>query len=183
MLLTKMKYYSTNIDFCWNQCYNIVNKIEEVKFMAKYCPYVNRDVVYLQCQECDCKICENDWFYCLVVGSRNFNNYSMMNAYLNKVLSAHSKIVIISGGANGADSLAEQYANEHNYPLIVMKADWDKYGKSAGYIRNQQMHDFIAKHSKRGCVAFWDGKSKGTAHNFPICEKMKTPLRIYRFDK
>lgn len=150
--------------------------------MAKYCPYTNNNVVYLQCQECDNKICEKEWFYCLVVGSRTFSDYAKMESYLDKMLSSHkNKVVIVSGGANGADSLAEKYANNHDYPLIVMKADWNKWGKAAGYIRNQQMHDFIAKHEHRGCVAFWDGKSKGTAHNFPICEKMRTPLRICKF--
>lgn len=150
--------------------------------MGKYCPYTDGDVVYLQCQECDAKICEEDWFYCLVVGSRNFNDYTKMRTYLDKMLSGHKdKVVIVSGGAKGADYLAERYANERNYPLIVMKAEWDKWGKSAGYVRNQKMHDFIAKHPHRGCVAFWDGQSKGTAHNFPICEKMGTPLRICRF--
>lgn len=149
--------------------------------MSKYCPYTNGNVVYLQCQECDKKICEDDWFYCLVVGSRTFNDYAKMCAYMDKVLSSQKKVVIVSGGAKGADSLAERYANDHDYPLIIMRADWEKDGKAAGYIRNQKMHDFIARHNKRGCVAFWDGKSKGTVHNFPICEKMGTPLRICRF--
>lgn len=149
--------------------------------MSKYCPYTDGNVVYLQCQECERKICEDNWFYCLVVGSRTFTDFDKMSAYLDKVLSSYNKIVIVSGGANGADSLAEKYAIKHNYPIIVMKVNWDKYGKSAGYIRNKKMHEFIAKYKNRGCVAFWDGKSKGTTHNFKLSEEYQTPLRICRF--
>lgn len=150
--------------------------------MSKYCPYTNNNVVYLHCQECENKICENDWFYCLVVGSRTFSDYAKMEKYLDKMLSSHKhKVVIVSGGARGADSLAEKYAYNREYPLIVMKADWDKWGKTAGYIRNRQMHEFISRHNHRGCVAFWDGFSKGTFQNFELCEEMNTPLRIFRF--
>ena len=67
--------------------------------------------------------------------------------------------------------------------LKVMPADWDKNGKAAGFIRNKAMHELIARYEHRGCVLFWDGKSKGTAHNFGLAEKYKTTIRIIRTDK
>lgn len=46
---------------------------------------------------------------------------------------------IIHGGANGADSLAHQYAHISGIPVTVYPADWKKHGRGAGPIRNAQM--------------------------------------------
>lgn len=48
----------------------------------------------------------------------------------------HKDITIISSGANGADKSGERYGEENNLPVEAYPAEWDKYGKSAGYIRN-----------------------------------------------
>ena len=121
-----------------------------------------------------------DAFYCLVVGSRSFDNYSLMSKKLDKLLSNQKKVVIVSGGARGADSLAERYAAERRYPCKVFKADWS-IGKRAGFARNKQMHEYISSFEHRGVVAFWDGKSKGTAHNFELAKQYNNPIRIVRF--
>lgn len=122
-------------------------------------------------------------FYCLVVGSRTFDNYQLMCEALDHLLQNKKYIVIVSGGAKGADTLAERYANEHGHRLKVFKADWNKYGKSAGYRRNEQMHLYISAHSDkdRGVVAFWDGNSKGTAQNFELAVRYNNPIRIYNY--
>ena len=119
-------------------------------------------------------------FYCLVVGSRTFNNYDLLQAKLDFLLQNKVKggITIVSGGARGADTLAELYAKKHNYHLKVFPADWNTFGKRAGYIRNKQMHEYISQFSERGVVAFWDYKSKGTALNFPLCQQFNNPYRI-----
>lgn len=66
-------------------------------------------------------------YYCLVVGSRGFEDYKkfceVMDNYLKERIEQKLNIVIISGGARGADSLAKRYAKEHNYELEVVKAD------------------------------------------------------------
>lgn len=92
----------------------------------------------------------------LVAGGRDFNDYekvSMMLGHLN-IKS------IVSGMARGADMMGVKYANQNNLPVEEFYADWDKFGKSAGYKRNTKMleskPDYI--------IAFWDGQSKGTAH-------------------
>lgn len=122
-------------------------------------------------------------FYCLVVGSREFTNYKQMEINLDKFLSNQKEVTIVSGGAKGADALAEKYAAKRGYECIVFKADWKQYGKAAGIIRNEQMHKFIAQFEKRGCVAFWDGQSKGTYSNFNLAKKYNNPLRIVEFLK
>lgn len=125
----------------------------------------------------------HDDFYLLIAGSRTFNNYELLKERCDFFLqNQKGHIHIVSGGARGADTLAEQYARERGYQLHVFPADWNKYGNRAGYIRNEEMHKFIAKESsKRGVLCFWDGQSKGTAHNFELCNIYNTPLRIVRF--
>lgn len=122
-------------------------------------------------------------FYLLVAGSRGFNNYPMLKEKLDYLLQNQSdkEIHIVSGGAKGADTLAEWYAKERGYQMHVFPADWNRFGKSAGYRRNEQMHQFISQFPKRGCVCFWDGSSKGTQHNFDLCKTYGTPLRKIMF--
>ena len=85
----------------------------------------------------------------LVCGGRDFNDYDLLDQILSEVY-AHRKrdslhFTIISGCARGADSLAIKWVeNAGPYDFIKLKkypADWAKFGKSAGPIRNQQMLD------------------------------------------
>ena len=150
--------------------------------MAKYCPEKDGSALYLDCKECDQKIC--NYFFCLVVGSRSFQNYDFLKAKLNHLLQNQGdEIVIVSGGAKGADNLAERYAREYGLPLKVFPADWEKHGRKAGFLRNEEMHKYIAKQSKRGVVAFWDGESKGTAHNFELGKKYKNHIKTILFEE
>ncbi len=146
--------------------------------MSRYCPQRDGEVLYLDCKECDEKWCEA--FFCLVVGSRTFTDYDLLRTKLNHILKNHNNIIIVSGGAKGADSLAEQYAKEKGYPVKIFPADWGRYGKSAGYRRNELMHQYISKVKNRGVVAFWQNNSKGTAHNFELAKKYGNPIRIVK---
>ena len=99
----------------------------------------------------------------IVCGCRDFNDQSKIYNTLDEILTSYSDIEIISGHAKGVDTIAEHYAREHNYPCRIFPADWNKYGKKAGPIRNSQM----LKHALLETpivIAFWNGKSKGT-HN------------------
>lgn len=108
-----------------------------------------------------------------VVGTRTFQNYAL----LCKTLDNYQISLIISGGAAGADKLAEIYAKEKNIPIKIYYPEWEKYGKSAGPIRNE----FIVRESD--CViAFWDGISRGTLSSINICKKMNKPLTIIKYN-
>lgn len=126
-------------------------------------------------------------FYLLVAGSRGFNDYATLEAQCDKLIAARSggkQVVIVEGGARGADELAGQYAKNRGYELVVMKADWDKFGKSAGYRRNEAMHLKIASctgDNDRACICFWDGESRGTKHNFMLAEDYKNPIFVYGY--
>ena len=146
--------------------------------MAKYCPEKDGPALYLDCKECTEKICE--YFFCLVVGSRSFHDYDLLKRKLDHLLMNQGQhVVVVSGGAKGTDTLAEQYAKEKGFPLRVFPADWS-VGKSAGYLRNQKMHTYLSKQKKKGVVAFWDGQSKGTQHSFELANQYHNPIRIVR---
>lgn len=104
-----------------------------------------------------------------VVGSRDFVNYDIVFHELEK----HDITEIISGGARGADSLAQRYANERLIPMTVFLPDWDKYGKAAGMIRNKD----IIKDAEH-VIAFWNGFSKGTANSIQLAKKLNKRLTI-----
>ena len=109
-----------------------------------------------------------------VIGSRNFTDYKIAKTVLDKLQSYFGFDVIVSGGAKGADSLAEIYAWQNEIPLEVYEADWDKHGKGAGFIRNVEIWD----NSDYG-VAFWDGVSPGTKHSFKLAKKQKKRLFVF----
>ncbi len=110
----------------------------------------------------------------IVAGGRHFEDYFMVQLALERVAAASDEIV--SGGANGADALGERYAKEQNHPLKIFNADWEKHGKSAGPIRNQQMAVYADI-----LVAFWDGKSKGTRDMINKALIYGLELHVYRY--
>ena len=113
-----------------------------------------------------------------VVGSRSFADYKLLEAMLDKHINAlEGKLIdtIISGGAVGADTLAVRYAKSNGIDWQEFKPEWSKYrGKSAAVVRNKKIVD----HSDI-LVAFWDGKSKGTAHTVRFAKEKGIPVHIY----
>ena len=113
-----------------------------------------------------------------IVGSRTFNDYATFNYVMNKICREndyHVKLVI-SGGAAGADSYGEQFARLRNIPVKILRPDWNREGKKAGFLRNV---DIIKACSV--CVAFWDGKSHGTKHDIQLCIEQQKDCWVYNF--
>lgn len=109
-----------------------------------------------------------------VVGSRTFTDYETVEIILDALQEDIGFDIICSGGAKGADNLAEKYAWKNKIDLKIFIPEWDKYGKGAGFIRNTEIWD----NSDYG-VAFWDGKSKGTEHSFKLAKKQKKRLFVF----
>ena len=113
----------------------------------------------------------------IIAGGRKFNDYEMLKRTMLKFIRKlhdhidFNKIEIISGNANGTDKLGEKFAREYNYNLSVMPAQWDLHGKSAGYVRNNEMLVYAKEADYSVLVAFWDGKSKGTKDMIDISRK------------
>jgi hypothetical protein len=115
-----------------------------------------------------------------IVGGRDFNNYDILVSTFANLVEENKwdckGLTIVSGGAKGADSLAEQLANDIGTKTLIFKANWDKYGKSAGYRRNVAIvenSDII--------IAFWNGISKGTRHTIDIAKVSKKCLFVYDY--
>lgn len=108
-----------------------------------------------------------------VIGSRNFVDYSLLCSYLTKINDIKEITHIISGGAIGADRLGLQWAKSNNKETIIFFPEWKKYGKRAGFLRN---NDIIESSDK--VIAFWDGKSKGTEHSIKLCKKLNKKCKI-----
>ena len=88
----------------------------------------------------------------LIVGSRSITDFDLTKYIPTGV------DLIISGGARGVDSLAEQYADKNRISKLVLRPNYVKYGKAAPLIRNKQMVDIADK-----VIVFWDGITKGSA--------------------
>jgi hypothetical protein len=107
-----------------------------------------------------------------VIGSRSFNDYEKLKDTLSKI----NLSLIVSGGANGADKLGEQYANENNIPTKIFLPDWEKHGRVAGFLRNT---DII--NEAELVVAFWDQTSTGTKDSIEKAEKQGKKVIIITF--
>ncbi|MDR2799858.1 MAG: DUF2493 domain-containing protein [Desulfovibrio sp.] len=95
----------------------------------------------------------------VIFGSRGISNMREVDKALAHSGVAGSITEVVCGGARGVDTLAQLYAREHALPLKLFIADWEKYGKRAGPMRNMEM----AGYADFG-IAVWDGYSRGTAH-------------------
>jgi hypothetical protein len=112
----------------------------------------------------------------IIAGGRNFRDYNKLRESCDNILVNQKEVEIVSGTAVGADTLGERYAQEKDYEVKKFPAQWDLYGNSAGYKRNQQMAEYAD-----GLIAFWDGKSKGTKHMIDIANKMGLKVRVIRY--
>lgn len=77
----------------------------------------------------------------LVCGGRKYNFMNRMFNTLDKLHKKHNITKVIHGGASGADTLAGMWGATRDIEVTEYRADWEKYGKKAGPIRNQQMLD------------------------------------------
>lgn len=111
-----------------------------------------------------------------VIGSRTFNDYPRLKMSLDVYNTLYPITLIVSGGARGTDSLAERYAEEKGIPMQIFPAQWNKYGRSAGYKRNR---DIIMACDK--VYAFWDMKSTGTGNSIELAKKLGKPVSIVSF--
>ncbi len=117
----------------------------------------------------------------LVCGSRTFQDRAHLEAVLHGLCYVYygnwvfgeddKEFIVIQGGARGADELADQWADSVRTEVLEFPADWDRYGKRAGYVRNQQMLD---EGQPDLVVAFVDKplpESRGTAMMVDIARK------------
>ena len=121
----------------------------------------------------------------IVAGSRAFGShsdhqqilYDRLDLALSRRAELEDEVVVVSGTARGADKMGEEWAASRGCEVIQMPADWNTYGKSAGYKRNEEMAEVAD-----AAIIFWDGVSRGSMHMRDICHRLNLPVDVVRFD-
>jgi hypothetical protein len=115
----------------------------------------------------------------IIAGSRSISSLAIVEQAMDQALILCGIVpsMVISGTARGADQLGEQWAAGRGIEVEKYPADWDRYGKSAGYIRNKEMAD-----NADALVAIWDGESKGTSHMIDLAEAAGLAIYVYKIN-
>ncbi len=108
-----------------------------------------------------------------VIGSRSFSDKQLLFSILSGINNIE---LIISGGAKGADQMAEEFAKQHNIDTLIFKPDYNQFGRGAPLIRNKHIVN-----SSELIVAFWDGKSRGTKNALEHTQKSGKKIEIHNF--
>lgn len=114
----------------------------------------------------------------LVCGSRKYEDrdrvYEVLDTYLTKI---GPKLMLIIGGAAGADTFARDWAASRKVDHLTLYAKWDLYGRSAGPIRNRRM----AKKKPKLVLAFAEDvdSTKGTRDMIAVAEKAKIKTKVF----
>jgi hypothetical protein len=113
----------------------------------------------------------------ILAGSRNISTFIARGMFEKAIIDNGLEVSeVVSGMARGADLAGCDYAALEGIPIAEFPADWDRYGKSAGYIRNSAMAQYAD-----ALVAVWDGKSRGTLNMINIMQKLDKKVIVVRF--
>ena len=106
----------------------------------------------------------------IIEGSRTITDYAVVEQAIKE--SEFKITTVISGMARGVDTLGERWAHENNIDIILCPANWKKYGKKAGYIRNAEMADIA-----EALIVIIENNSRGSSHMLTIAQDRE--LLIY----
>lgn len=105
-----------------------------------------------------------------IIGSRLYGNMKAVREFVNALPKG---TIVISGGAKGVDSVAEDAAKKRGLETMIFPADWSGLGRRAGMVRNIKMLKEADK-----VIAFWDGTSVGSKNMIDACKKAGKPIEI-----
>ena len=103
----------------------------------------------------------------LIVGSRSIKDFDL-NEYVPSEVD-----MIISGGADGIDRVAEEFADKRKLSKMIVRPRYDLYGRAAPIKRNEIMVD-----AADAVLVIWDGVSKGTKYTVEYAQKKNKELRV-----
>lgn len=112
----------------------------------------------------------------IIAGSRTFSDFALLKKEVHNFLQSLDFLglpTIICGMARGADLLGRKLAIEYSWEFIEMPANWNEFGKSAGYKRNEAMAQIAD-----ACIVFWDGQSRGSAHMISLAKQYDLKLKV-----
>ena len=103
----------------------------------------------------------------LIAGSRSIEEFD-----LSEYIPTETTL-IISGGAKGIDTIAEEYATKHKISKLILYPDYARFGKAAPLKRNEEMVNIADE-----ILIIWDGSSKGTAYTVKYAKKCGKAVRV-----
>ena len=112
----------------------------------------------------------------IVAGGRDFDDEAMLGRVLDHHVDPEADVILHGACPTGADALADKWARRNFAEVRRFPADWDRYGRRAGPIRNQEM-------AREGSIliAFWDGKSRGTKGMIDLALCRGLEVHVYRY--
>ena len=116
-------------------------------------------------------------FRVIIAGGRDFDDFRTLSETCIHMLQNKHNVEIVSGTANGADKLGEQFARFMGYPIKQFPPNWDEFGKSGGYRRNEEMAEYAD-----ALIAFWDKSSKGTKHMIDLAKKHNLKVKVVKYE-
>jgi hypothetical protein len=114
---------------------------------------------------------------CIIAGSRDLNDYEMVDEAVR--LSGFRITEVLSGTARGVDQLGEAWAASNGVAVRRFPADWRRFGRRAGRLRNEEMVA-AARQAGGALIAVWNGVSPGTRHTIEIARRAGLPVFILR---
>lgn len=118
----------------------------------------------------------------IIAGTRSFNDYQLLeNSIIPMFLHiSHLEDIeeVVSGCCSGADQLGEKWGKALYKKITRFPADWKKYGKAAGPIRNRQMAEYADQ-----AIVFWDGSSKGALNMIQTMRELGKPVYVVIYPK
>ena len=101
----------------------------------------------------------------LIAGSRSIKEFDL-TPYVPEEVD-----LIICGGAEGVDSIAEEYADTHRMSKLVLRPHYELYGRAAPLKRNEKMIEIAD-----AVLVVWDGKSRGARYTAAYAKKKNKPI-------
>ncbi len=110
----------------------------------------------------------------LICGDREWRNKELIKREILRLM----PILIIEGEARGADTLAREVAEELGIKVLPFLAEWNRYGRAAGFIRNTEM---LHVGNPDAVLAFHNSleNSKGTKHMVKIAREAHIPVEVF----
>ena len=114
----------------------------------------------------------------IIAGTRQFDNYKITKTTVERVIKSWNNVEIVEvvcGECRGPDLLGKRWALNKGIKIKSFPADWEKYGRAAGPIRNKQMVEYA-----NAAIVFWDGRSRGTKSLMDLLRKMDNAQYCFR---
>lgn len=112
----------------------------------------------------------------IIAGPRDYYVYQSLLEAIDKISWEITEVV--SGRARGVDKMGERWAKEHGIPVQPFPADWDRFGKRAGPLRNIQMANYVG--SAGALLALWDHQTTGTGNMIEVAREKGLTVYVHR---